>query len=441
MKKKSLFKYILVFLFIVLVIPILNAEGEDVNHDNNKDYLFYCDYDLVSKMYDYGDNTTPKFPLRAYVKEDKTVEFFYKDIKMKSNSLTNDYGYEDWGYYNTQITFDTKDFYKETKEGRACPKIVTQSLSNAGYVSITLFYYYDEHTMNDDSWNINEPKSAPIFNKNLPDDKKNNLENNVIKEIKPCEVSWYLSDSYKALKEDVGFQFYTNTNNDMKVKVFYGNPKGSYRSGEGIFSKNSMTEIRVKKASGEGYDIFYFYPEDYDIIFKQTESDIKNNTFTCPTIAPKIDKVKYPALIGSDEFVVAYSDKVLKENGAGDALELIEGDLDEIYKTHNYNYKVKVSSNKGVCTNYLGSASEDNTIANLLDDIYDIIKIGSIILVIVLSMLEFSGVITKSKDELMAAVKKLVTRLIILIILLLLPTFVDMLGNLFGIEDILCGIR
>lgn len=101
----------------------------------------------------------------------------------------------------------------------------------------------------------------------------------------------------------------------------------------------------------------------------------------------------------------------------------------------------KVSDTISTCVEYLGSADEEGKIANLLDQVYFIIKVGSIILVIVLSMLDFAMNTTKSKDELMTTVRKLVTRLIILVIILLLPTFIDMIGNIIGIDDILCGIK
>lgn len=106
-----------------------------------------------------------------------------------------------------------------------------------------------------------------------------------------------------------------------------------------------------------------------------------------------------------------------------------------------FSFNFDLSQEKGVCTSYLGHADMEDTIANLLNRIYLLIKVGSIVLVIVLSMLEFAGSVTKGKDNLMEIIKKFAKRLIILVIILLLPTFIDMLANLFGIEDILCGIK
>lgn len=103
--------------------------------------------------------------------------------------------------------------------------------------------------------------------------------------------------------------------------------------------------------------------------------------------------------------------------------------------------KPDVMQETGKCEDYLGLAKTEGSIANLLDKIFFVIKVGSIILVIILSMLDFASSTIKSKDELMISVKKLVTRLIILLILLMLPTFIDILGNMLGKENILCGIK
>lgn len=100
-----------------------------------------------------------------------------------------------------------------------------------------------------------------------------------------------------------------------------------------------------------------------------------------------------------------------------------------------------VSAKSGTCSSYLGVAGEGDNIATLLDKIYTLIKLGSIIVVILMSSLEFANSVTKNKDDLMDVVKRFAKRLIIMVIILLLPSFIDLLGSLFGIEDILCGIK
>ena len=81
-------------------------------------------------------------------------------------------------------------------------------------------------------------------------------------------------------------------------------------------------------------------------------------------------------------------------------------------------------------------------LAAMLQTVYTVIKVVAIILTIVMSMLDLSKTITNGKkDELMSTIKKWVNRLIMVLVILLLPTFIDIIGNIAGKEDILCGIR
>lgn len=97
---------------------------------------------------------------------------------------------------------------------------------------------------------------------------------------------------------------------------------------------------------------------------------------------------------------------------------------------------LEISHEVGSCMDYVGP-----TLAKYLQTIYTIIKVVAILLTIVMSMIDLVNAITKNKDELMPTVKKWATRLIIVIIILLLPTFIDLIGNIAGKEDILCGIK
>lgn len=101
----------------------------------------------------------------------------------------------------------------------------------------------------------------------------------------------------------------------------------------------------------------------------------------------------------------------------------------------------KPSTSIGACVNYLGSASTENTPAYYLNKAFFIMKIVSILGVILFSMLDFASQITANKDNLIPTAKKCGRRLIIVILLLLLPTFIDMIGNIIGQQDILCGIK
>lgn len=101
----------------------------------------------------------------------------------------------------------------------------------------------------------------------------------------------------------------------------------------------------------------------------------------------------------------------------------------------------EIDNSLGTCVLLLGSASDDNTVANFLYKIFQIMKIVSIVIVIVMCMLDLAKTITTNKDDLMPIVKKCGKRLILLFVLLFLPTIIDLAGNIVGKEDILCGIK
>lgn len=101
----------------------------------------------------------------------------------------------------------------------------------------------------------------------------------------------------------------------------------------------------------------------------------------------------------------------------------------------------KPSTSVGACVDYLGSASTENTPAYYLNKAFFIMKIVSILGVILFSMLDFASQITANKDNLIPTAKKCGKRIIMVILLLLLPTFIDMIGNIIGQQDILCGIK
>ena len=148
---------------------------------------------------------------------------------------------------------------------------------------------------------------------------------------------------------------------------------------------------------------------------------------TCPSIFLNLNGSRFDiSLTKSDNSIEVSPDFKVEESET----------LKQLAKDLGFFKNITVSDEVSGCLDYVG---ED--LAEMLQTIYTIIKIVSIILTIVLSMVDFLSVLTKDKDELMNTVKKWVRRLIIVIVILLLPTFIDIIGNIAGKEDILCGIR
>ena len=91
----------------------------------------------------------------------------------------------------------------------------------------------------------------------------------------------------------------------------------------------------------------------------------------------------------------------------------------------------------------LGDVNDEESVAWLLQQILNFIKIIGPILVVVLSSVDFIQVIVKSDDEAMAkAQKKLIKRLILAALLFFIPTLVQTILDIFGITgDPTCGIK
>ena len=91
----------------------------------------------------------------------------------------------------------------------------------------------------------------------------------------------------------------------------------------------------------------------------------------------------------------------------------------------------------------LGNVNDPDSVAWLLQQILNYIKILGPILVVVLSSVEFAKVIINSDDEAMAkAQKKLITRIILAACLFFIPTLVQAALDLFGItSDSTCGLQ
>jgi len=91
----------------------------------------------------------------------------------------------------------------------------------------------------------------------------------------------------------------------------------------------------------------------------------------------------------------------------------------------------------------LGDPNDENSVAWLLQQALNYIKIIGPILVVVLSSIDFAGVVVKGDDDAMAkAKKKLVTRLILAAWLFFIPVFVEAILDMFGITaEATCGLN
>ena len=92
------------------------------------------------------------------------------------------------------------------------------------------------------------------------------------------------------------------------------------------------------------------------------------------------------------------------------------------------------------CNSLLGNPNDDNSVAWLLNKILTYATILGMVLVVVLSSIDFLKVIAKSDDEAMAkASKKLALRLVFAALLFFVPTLTAVILDIFGLTAD-CGI-
>lgn len=130
----------------------------------------------------------------------------------------------------------------------------------------------------------------------------------------------------------------------------------------------------------------------------------------------------------------------------------IDDEIDDYeFETNDYVFTDTVNSTSlcytgnyspETCAYYLGNAEDNNEFcpAYWLNYVFQIVKYVSVILVIVLDMIDLASAIAKDGIE-PKLVKKCVMRLVIVIVILLLPTLINSVGQLFGLDGLLCGIK
>ena len=91
----------------------------------------------------------------------------------------------------------------------------------------------------------------------------------------------------------------------------------------------------------------------------------------------------------------------------------------------------------------LGDPNDEDSVAWLLDKILTYVTIIGMVIVVVLSSIDFLKVIAKSDDEEMAkATKRLIIRLLLAALLFFVPTITNAMLDIFGLtSESTCGIH
>lgn len=132
--------------------------------------------------------------------------------------------------------------------------------------------------------------------------------------------------------------------------------------------------------------------------------------------------------------------KALEHNNINNFIEI--GATSQVTSTSDIDdWSQKYNQNQN-CNTLLGNPSDENSVAWLLNKLLKYGTIVGILLVVVLSSVDFAKVIIKSDDDAMqGAIKKLEYRLILAGLLFFLPTITNAILDIFNLtSDSTCGM-
>lgn len=431
--KKNVKYIFLIMLMLFIKIPFLNADVLDCNY-----------------MFSPHGSLTDENNVKVSLKIDDTK----KTISINNVVLANIYSGEGLTISDKVKVSDHYfvlgepiSFFVNENNNTKCPKLkfkfdTTKSSSTVKYgdskngEAVNLIKIYDSDGFYDDLGYLDTSLSQAIL-----------LEEN--NEISYCpKVEGTIGSTYYSIEEAASYLF----DNDKYKKVlnvgicaydnnvYYITVNGDTRFGDYVKdSPDNKGFLWDKSVSVSGSSVHLGIRESEWAELNEAFPYIKGTSKSDFNKKLRFSKIKNPYMeITTPMYILSIrevSDAISDSTVADSDYDV---NMDPLF---NFSISQNISDRVGFCVDYLGKASDDGTVANLIDELFDIAKIGSIMLVVILSMIECVSAITKDKDEIPNIVKKTIKRLIVLIIILLLPVFIDMVGNILGIEDILCGIK
>ena len=101
---------------------------------------------------------------------------------------------------------------------------------------------------------------------------------------------------------------------------------------------------------------------------------------------------------------------------------------------------IQINTNESTCMQILGG--NGGKLIAFIQSAWTIVKVVAIVITVLFGVFDFLKAASNDKDVLMESVNKTVKRLVLVLIVLMLPTIIDIIGDvLLGVEDIMCGIK
>ena len=101
---------------------------------------------------------------------------------------------------------------------------------------------------------------------------------------------------------------------------------------------------------------------------------------------------------------------------------------------------IQINTNESTCMQILGG--NGGQLITFIQSAWTIVKVVAIVITVLFGVFDFLKAASNDKDVLMESVNKTVKRLVLVLIVLMLPTIIDIIGDvLLGVKDIMCGIK
>lgn len=440
---KKYFGYIL-FVVIVSFLPIAcslkalsweetinNYELNDKsNEQKNSDSLYTCRYDVTgegsSSVYKIKvNNSGIKFLINAFYYDNNKV-YYGKELEIQSG-FKYIYSTNLDNVFNASIVFNKAELENYFKENNGqCPTLYQWTNTSTSDLHKTNLSIVNPQT-NDPSLLYTPIKINPTI------EEQSEKAFNV---AKTCKDTYYINklESLEDVSTPLGFSAGILENGKKVIYFQVGNQKSdpiTFKDGKAVYT----TKYARSGFKRDYYLNIMMYEDDLSFFVSNNGESI-----TCPdnikaaTIGCKktLTAINCDIVIGSESTVKKYGD----QSTIVDSVE----DLNELgFSSNGFSLNNRVREydpELDTCSNMLGEQ-----LVSYLQTAFTIIKIVSIIIVIVMSMLDFAQNVMSGKEEVQVVALKWAKRLGILIAILLLPAFVDIIGNLIGHPDLICGIK
>ena len=429
---KKYLKYILLLLVAMLTFTNkLMADEPDAptiwaSSDVNNSWIFRCDYNLPLKNINNIAPYNPRLRVLMYDELDKSNNsnvqtsfsgaLFYllnPDTQLYDILSLGNQPIQIFDYKNS-LLIDNDFYYRATgtdSKTYTCPtiRIVAQIWMDVDYETHSKYQLsFDEYGKVDEDASkyiyIEYTTGVLSINSRLDNDEKDKVREKALEAKKTCDLQLkYGADS------SVHPQFQIKLMSDDSI---YVSVKADNNTADKIYYSHSNFNIGLDEF------IYEFRKEDYEMFQNMLRNDCESDS----------------------ELGMGFKGN-LRQDGETKKVYLISS-MDYL-EDQNYrvvgksSLKIKPFDKKtDTCKNMLG-----DKLVGYLQTAYTIIKIASIIIVIVLAMLDFAQNVLSGKEEAAKIAVKWGKRLVIVIIILLLPTIIDLIGSLFGYEGIACGIK